>query len=211
MRAANEGERRLAALTMTDEKHRSRALATGRTQLVARWTTTPSWGAVASCSPTSGTAHGPRAGLRPVRMGGVIVARGTHIGARQAVLPRRHPCYTIDVHTPLVYRRPVIFIETSLFTRQVLAHLPDEEYAAMQAALIRHPQAGVVIQGTGGLRKFRWKRPGAGKSGGVRVIYYWLCADRQIRLLMLYRKSRQDDLSAAEKAALKKVVEKWNG
>ena len=43
------------------------------------------------------------------------------------------------------------------------------------------------------------------------MIYYWLCADRQIRLLMLYPKSRKDDLSAAEKAALKKVVEKWNG
>ena len=98
---------------------------------------------------------------------GLIVARGTNIVARQAVLPGRHPRYTIDGHTPLVYSRPVIFIETSLFTRQVLELLPDEEYAAMQAALIRHPQAGVVIQGTGGLRKFRWKRPGAGKSGGV--------------------------------------------
>lgn len=121
------------------------------------------------------------------------------------------------LHTPLTYVhrwctiRSMIFIETSLFTRQVLELLPDEEYAAMQAALVRHPQAGDVIQGTGGLRKFRWKRPGTGKSGGVRVIYYWLCADWQIRLLTLYPKSRKDDLSAAEKAALKKVVEKWNG
>jgi len=54
-------------------------------------------------------------------------------------------------------------------------------------------------------------RPGAGKRGGVRVIYYWLSADWQIRLLMLYPKSRKDDLSAAEKAMLKNVVEKWNG
>lgn len=57
----------------------------------------------------------------------------------------------------------MIFIETSLFTRQVLELLPDEEYAAMQPALVRHPQAGDGIQGTGGLRKFRWKRPGTGK------------------------------------------------
>ena len=83
--------------------------------------------------------------------------------------------------------------------------------ARRRAALVGHPQAGDVIQGTGGLRRFRWKRPGTGKSGGVRVIYYWLCADWQIRLLTLYPKSRKDDLSAAEKAALKKVVEKWNG
>jgi hypothetical protein len=53
--------------------------------------------------------------------------------------------------------------------------------------------------------------PGTGKSGGVRVIYYWLSADWQIRLLMLHPKSRKDDLPAAEKAMLKKVVEKWNG
>lgn len=45
----------------------------------------------------------------------------------------------------------------------------------------------------------------------MRVIYYWLGTDWQIRLLMLYPKSRKDDLSAAEKATLKKVVEKWNG
>lgn len=102
----------------------------------------------------------------------------------------------------MVYHLSMSFIETSLFTRQVLE---------LQAALVRHPQAGDVMQGTGGLRKFRWKRPGTGKSGGVRVIYYWLCADWQIRLLMLYPKSRKDDLSAAGKAALKKVVEKWNG
>jgi hypothetical protein len=43
------------------------------------------------------------------------------------------------------------------------------------------------------------------------VIYYWLCADEQIRLLMLYPKSRKDDLSAAEKTMLRKVVERWNG
>jgi hypothetical protein len=45
----------------------------------------------------------------------------------------------------------------------------------------------------------------------VRVIYYWLSGDWQIRLLMLYPKSRKDDLSAAEKAMLKNAVEKWNG
>lgn len=81
----------------------------------------------------------------------------------------------------------------------------------MQAALIRRPQAGDVIPGTGGLRKLLWKRPGVGKSGGVRVIYYWLGADWQIRLLMMYPKSRKADLSPVEKAMLKKVVEKWNG
>jgi hypothetical protein len=105
----------------------------------------------------------------------------------------------------------MIFIESSLFTRQVLELLPDDEYSELQKALSRHPGAGDLIRGTGGLRKLRWKRPGTGKSGGVRVIYYWLSADNQIRLLMMYPKSVKDDLSAGEKAALRKIVEKWNG
>ena len=73
----------------------------------------------------------------------------------------------------------MIFIESSLFTRQVLELLPDDEYSELQKALSRHPDAGDLIRGTGGLRKLRWKRPGTGKSGGVRVIYYWLSADNQ--------------------------------
>jgi len=101
--------------------------------------------------------------------------------------------------------------DLGLYAPSARTLLPDEEYAAIQAALARDPQAGDVIRGTGGLRKFRWKRPGAGKRGGVRVIYYWLSADWQVRLLMLYPKSRKDDLSAGEKAMLKNVVEKWNG
>ncbi len=62
-----------------------------------------------------------------------------------------------------------------------------------------------------GLRKLRWARAGRGKSGGVRVIYYWLSAHYQIRLLKIYPKSVKDNLSAAEKKALRRIVEKWNG
>jgi hypothetical protein len=105
----------------------------------------------------------------------------------------------------------MIFIETSLFTRQVLELLPDDEYSALQTELSRYPDAGDLIQGTGGLRKLRWKRPGTGKRGGVRVVYYWLSSDHQIRLLLIYPKSRKDDLSAKEKAVLRKMAENWNG
>lgn len=104
----------------------------------------------------------------------------------------------------------MIFIETALFTRQVLELLPDDEYSDLQHALARRPDAGDLIQGTGGLRKLRWKRPGSGKRGGFRVIYYWLSADYQIRLLMMYPKSVKDDLSDREKTVLRKIVETWN-
>jgi len=105
----------------------------------------------------------------------------------------------------------MVFIESAIFTRQVPELLTDEEYAELQTAMTQHPDAGNLIQGTGGLRNLRWKRAGTGKSGGVRVIYYWLSAHHHIRLLMIYPKSRKDDLSTAEKAALRKIVEKWNG
>ncbi len=66
----------------------------------------------------------------------------------------------------------ITFIESPLFTRQVPDYLSDEEYAAFQAFLAASPDAGDVVKGSGGVRKVRWKRQGAGKSGGVRVMYF---------------------------------------
>ena len=43
------------------------------------------------------------------------------------------------------------------------------------------------------------------------MIYHWVPKAHHIRLLMIYPKSMKADLSKAEKAALKKIVEKWNG
>lgn len=111
----------------------------------------------------------------------------------------------------MAYIASIIFIESPTFTREVSALLTDEEYGELQRTMIARPGAGALIQDTGGLRKLRWARAGRGKSGGVRVIYYWLSADHQIRLLTIYPKSVKDNLSAAEKKALRKIVEKWNG
>ena len=59
------------------------------------------------------------------------------------------------------------FIETRLFTKLVLDYLSDEDYAALQAALMQHPESGPVIPGSGGVRKLRWAAPGRGKRGGL--------------------------------------------
>ena len=40
--------------------------------------------------------------------------------------------------------------------------------------LIDHPNAGDVIQGSGGVRKLRWAAKGKGKRGGARVIYVYV-------------------------------------
>jgi mRNA-degrading endonuclease RelE of RelBE toxin-antitoxin system len=79
----------------------------------------------------------------------------------------------------------MVFIETSVFTKQVAELLSDEEYVSLQTYLAENPTAGDVIQGTGGLRKLRWAAMGKGKRGGVRVIYFHVVTATQMRLLLM--------------------------
>ena len=76
--------------------------------------------------------------------------------------------------------RGMEFIETPTFTRLLAALLTDDEYAGLQNVLVDNPERGDIIKGGGGIRKLRHALPGRGKSGGVRVIYYWLRNDGQI-------------------------------
>lgn len=101
----------------------------------------------------------------------------------------------------------MLFVETSEFTKHLRSHLDDDGYAALQAFLSVRPDAGDVIRGAGGIRKMRWRSKGRGKQGGVRVIYYWLAVADHIYLLTLYRKGVKDDLTRAEVAAWRKIVE----
>ena len=73
--------------------------------------------------------------------------------------------------------------------------------------LARHPTAGSVIQGTGGLRKVRMGRSASGKSGGVRVIYYYHSENKPILLLLIYSKAKRENLTATQKAQLKRHVD----
>ena len=70
-----------------------------------------------------------------------------------------------------------------------------------------YPDAGDIIRGSGGIRKIRWRAKGRGKRGGSRVICYWHVAEEHIYLLTLYGKGVKDDLTPAERAAWRKVVE----
>jgi hypothetical protein len=65
------------------------------------------------------------------------------------------------------------------------------------------PEAGDLIPETGGVRKVRWSRPGAGKRGGARVIYFYHNVDRPIYLLMAYAKARKEDLTPEEKRTVR--------
>jgi hypothetical protein len=103
----------------------------------------------------------------------------------------------------------MVFQETPIFSRLIKELMDDELYRELQNVLVESPDAGDVIEGTGGLRKLRWKLPGMGKRGGVRVIYYWRISEDQILMLFVYPKSAKDDLSAAERKQLRKIVENW--
>jgi len=101
----------------------------------------------------------------------------------------------------------MIFVETKVFTRQVMTLLSDEDYRGLQERLAEHPDAGTMIKGTGGIRKLRWVGEGRCKSGGVRVIYYWATEKARIFLLFMYPKSERDDLSSQERRILRRIVE----
>ncbi|HBM3285975.1 TPA: type II toxin-antitoxin system RelE/ParE family toxin [Klebsiella michiganensis] len=102
------------------------------------------------------------------------------------------------------------FIELQGFSKRRQALLPDDEFRAFQEILINDPEAGDTISGTGGFRKIRWSRPGTGKRGGVRVIYYNVTIKGRIYLALIYPKNEQDELSQEQKKMLKQVAELLN-
>jgi hypothetical protein len=102
----------------------------------------------------------------------------------------------------------MLFIETPIFTREIAKLLADHEYGLLQRELVLRPEAGKLIQRGGGLRKIRWKVPGSGKRGGIRVIYFYDSADT-IYMLYPYKKNVQDDLSARQLKQLRELVKEW--
>src|SRR5436309_14123406 len=94
----------------------------------------------------------------------------------------------------------MLFIETPTFTKQITALLPDDIYKELQSALMANPDAGDLIKGGGGIRKLRWGRPGGGKSGGIRTIYFWRKEQDQILMLVAHPKSRRENQKTKEAA-----------
>jgi hypothetical protein len=100
----------------------------------------------------------------------------------------------------------MIIFETSIFTKQISRLISDEDYRCLQRVLVLNPMAGTLIRNSGGLRKIRWSISGKGKSGGIRVIYYYVVADNAIFMLLAYEKSKQDNLTQKQLSDLKKLV-----
>ena len=100
----------------------------------------------------------------------------------------------------------MLVVETSVFTRQICELLKDDELRQLQLALVLRPEQGAVVPRTGGLRKLRWKQPGRGKRGGLRILYYWDKPNETIYMLYVFPKTKQEDLTPEQAKTLARLI-----
>ena len=86
--------------------------------------------------------------------------------------------------------------------------MSEEDRRELELLLLEDPNRGQLIERTGGFRKVRFARPSRqeGKSGGTRVVYYFLDRWDRIYLLLVYAKGVKDDLTRAEENELRKLA-----
>lgn len=96
-------------------------------------------------------------------------------------------------------------VELPEFIRRA-SPLLKEEKSSIINYLAGHPRSGDLMQGTGGIRKLRWSAQGRGKSGGVRVIYYYHDENIPLFLLTVFGKGEKANLSKAERNTLSKLT-----
>ena len=99
------------------------------------------------------------------------------------------------------------FIETPSFTKKWFAlGFTDDDLSELQEFLIKNPEAGDMMIGTGGLKKIRYAFKGRGKSGSARVCYVDFASFEKNYLIQLFTKDEKPNLTDAEKNAIKKVI-----
>lgn len=103
----------------------------------------------------------------------------------------------------------MVFVELTPFIAFRENYWSDDELRALQSRLLITPDVGDLIRGGSGLRKLRWAVQGRGKRGGARVIYYWHVPGERIYLIYGYVKSRQEDLTPRQIAALSELMREF--
>ena len=98
-------------------------------------------------------------------------------------------------------------IATRTYTKRIAKLLPPEERTEMENAVATGPERYPVVPGTKGVRNARWSRPGMGKSGGVRLIYYFWVEPNAVVLITAYAKNEKEDLTDADKKEIRKIVD----
>ena len=98
-------------------------------------------------------------------------------------------------------------VETPVFLSEARSlGMPDAERLAIVTWIAANPEAGDVIEGTGGARKVRFAGRGKGKSGGYRVITFFTGTDIPVFLLNIFAKNEKTDLTAKERRHLRAVL-----
>lgn len=98
-------------------------------------------------------------------------------------------------------------VETASYLRDAEQLLSEQERDELISSLAANPLQGVLIKGTGGLRKMRVGLAGRGKRGGGRVIYWFHSSDYPLVLMLLFAKNRAADLTHEQKAILVKLAD----
>lgn len=116
----------------------------------------------------------------------------------------------ITLYVGSVQNMNALFIELPAFQKHRNDYLDDDLFRSFQLELLKNPEAGDLVEGTGGLRKVRFsdQRRGKGKRSGLRVIYYWWSGFDQFWLFTVYGKNEQDDLSPSEKKLFRQTLDR---
>jgi hypothetical protein len=97
-------------------------------------------------------------------------------------------------------------IRGSRYQRATVRLLQASVQQELEESIAAEPERHPLIPGTGGFRKARWRRPGGGKSSGVRVIYYFMVRPDLVFLADLYAKNEKENLTHAERNQLKTIA-----
>lgn len=99
------------------------------------------------------------------------------------------------------------FIQTNEFSKNwEELGFDDDDLRKLELELLRNPQKGSVIRGTGRLRKMRFDLPNKGKSGSVRICYVDFVIQEAIYLVTVYSKKQKDNLTREECSNIKKMI-----
>ncbi|GHE80517.1 hypothetical protein GCM10019059_43410 [Camelimonas fluminis] len=102
---------------------------------------------------------------------------------------------------------PHTVVETPAFLSKASKIMSDDERVSIVDMVATNPRAGVLIQGTGGLRKARFGIGDRGRRGGGRVIYWFHSDGFPAVLLWAFAKNEASDLTASQKATLAQLGE----
>ena len=98
-------------------------------------------------------------------------------------------------------------IESPLFRKLWPLYWSEEERGEFAAHIAANPEEGDLIRESGGLRKIRWKRPGTGKSGGVRIIYFVRSLPGEVMLITMFAKGDMENIPVAKLKEIRRALE----